>query len=102
MKSLQQVFWLKSLADPTIKTIRRKFDVDKENKLKSLRDLLEKKHITLNNYVENIIETYDFEVLERKRKWHANSKDLAESDSDSDDLNETDDGTDSDDTSDSE
>ena len=56
----------------------------------------------MNHFVENIIETYDFDVLERKRKWHANSKDSAESDSDSDDLNETDDGTDSDDTSDSE
>ena len=33
--------YAKSLADPTKKTIRRKLDIDKENKLKSLRDLLE-------------------------------------------------------------
>ena len=36
---------------------RRKLDVDKEGKLKIFRSLLEKKHITLDVYISNIIES---------------------------------------------
>lgn len=51
---------------------RRKLDVDKEGKLKIFRSLLEKKHITLDVYISNIIESYDFEALdERKKKQKA-------------------------------
>ena len=59
--------------------------MDKDGKLKIYRDLLEKNHISLEIYIENVLSMYPFEPLEPKNKAKVSS----EEDSD-DDLNESD------------
>ena len=62
---------------------RRKLDIDKDGKLRIYRDLLDKKHISLEAYIENILDMFTFDALDAKKT----AKNGEESD-ESDDLEE--------------
>ena len=64
---------------------RGKLDIDKDGKLKIYKELLEKKHITLDAYIEKILEMYKFDALDLKK---SKSRKENESSDESDDLNE--------------
>ena len=64
---------------------RRKLDKNKSAVLKTLKDLLESKSITLHVYIQNVIKSYNFHALEYKeqKKQKANiSSDSSMSDLD--------------------
>ena len=62
---------------------RRKLDIDRDGKLIIYRDLLDKKHISLEVSVENILDKYTFDVLDVKKFAK-----YSEESNDSDDLEE--------------